>query len=78
MRYLIKTIVFDSIYNQLIVMWNQLNVNFRRDISMFQLHISLISFLEKLNEKTVIWKKMIERQLKHQLLNHQSSFQFQN
>ena len=78
MRYLIKTVVFDLIYNQFIIMWNQLNVQLRRDIFMSEFHTSLISFLEQLNDKIFIWKKMIERQLKHQLLNRRFSSQFQN
>ena len=78
MRYLAKAAAFDSTYNQLTTMWNQLDVQLRRDVPMPGPHTSLTSFLEQLDEKTAIWEEMADRQLKHQLLNRQPPYQPQN
>ena len=62
MCYFAKAAAFDFTYNQLTTMWNQLNVQLRRDISMSDSHITLAAFLNQLKEKISIWEKMADRQ----------------
>ena len=75
MRCFARVVAFNSIFNQLIIMWNQLNVQLRRDISMLDLNIIITFFLNQLNEKISIWEKMIDPQQRQQLQHRQSQYQ---
>ena len=56
-------------YNQLIMIWNRLDVILRRDISEFTKRVFLRQFMKQIDNQKFIWVEMIERQ--HQLQNRQ-------
>ena len=47
-----------SMYNQLHIIWNELNVEFQRDISMSRSNITLNAFLRELDDRKKIWWKL--------------------
>ena len=57
----VKATKFQFIYNQLMMIWNNLNINFRAQIFEFKFNISLKNFIKSLNEKTNIWQQMTFR-----------------
>ena len=56
-----KIAKMNFIYNQISIVWNNLNVEFRRDISKPNAHITIRSFLDQLNSKFSIWFEMARR-----------------
>ena len=61
-----KVVEFNSIYNQLIMTWNNLNFNFKMQISESITTTILISFFDSLDVKINIWQKMIA----HRFIQH--------
>ena len=64
-----RIVEFNSIYNQLIMTWNNLNFNFKMQISESITTTIFISFFDSLDVKTSIWQKMIA----HRFIQHASS-----
>ena len=56
-----KAAEFESTYNQLMMAWNNLNIDFRAQISESKPNTSLKDFLKFLNEKVNIWQQMTTR-----------------
>ena len=78
MRYFAKAAAYDSTYNQLTTMWNQLDVQLRLHIPEPEHHTSLAVFLDQLDAKTSIWEKMADRQQRqHQHQQYQQRAQYQ-
>ena len=48
-----------SIYNQLLQIWNELNVEFQRDIDESTIKIIMNSFIKQLNDRKNIWWKFV-------------------
>ena len=68
MRYF-KVVEFNSTYNQLIMTWNNLNLNFKMQIFESITITILISFFDSLDVKINIWQKMIV----HRFIQHINS-----
>ena len=64
-----RVVEFNSTYNQLVMTWNNLNFNFKMQISESTTIITFISFFDSLDVKTSIWQKMIV----HRFIQHVSS-----
>ena len=58
----VKVAEMTSMFNQLIIVWNNIDVKFRRDIFEFTVVISLFSFLNQLNSKINIWLELTRNQ----------------
>ena len=58
----VKVAKMTSMYNQLIIVWNNIDVKFRRDIFEFTVVISLFNFLNQLNNKISIWLELTRNQ----------------
>ena len=69
-----KIVEFNSIYNQLIMTWNNLNLNFKMQIFESITTTILISFFDSLDVKISIWQKMTA----HRFIQHVSSSFDQN
>ena len=63
-----KIVEFNSIYNQLIMTWNNLNFNFKMQISESITTIILISFFDSFDVKISIWQEMTA----HKFIQHVS------
>ena len=61
-----RIVKFNSIYNQLIMTWNNLNFNFKMQIFESITIIILISFFDSFDVKINIWQKMIA----HRFIQH--------
>ena len=66
MLHLAKAANFDSIYNQLTLLWNQFAVGLRRDLSEPRSTTTLRQFLEQVDSKTPIWLELAQRQQQQQ------------
>ena len=55
----VKVVEFNSTYNQLIMIWNNLDFDFKMQISESTMIIILISFFDALNVKVDVWHEMI-------------------
>ena len=60
---------FNSIYNQLVMAWNNLDLNFKMQIFEPITAIILISFFDSLDAKASIWQEMAA----HRSIQHVSS-----
>ena len=58
----VKVAKMTSMYNQLTIVWNNIDVEFRRDIFELTVIISLFSFLNQLNSKINIWFELTRSQ----------------
>ena len=58
----VKVAEMTSMYNQLTIVWNNIDVKFRRDIFESTVVISLFSFLNQLNSKISIWFELTRNQ----------------
>ena len=65
MLYLSKSAGLDSVYNQLLVIWNRLAVSLRRDVPEPQPTTSIGQFLMDVDAKTDIWLELAQRQSQH-------------
>lgn len=58
-----------SVYNQLYLIWNQFDVNLRRDIPESRSSTTIGQFLNQVDSKTSIWLEMSQRQQQRQWQN---------
>ena len=70
MLHQVKVVELIFTFNKFIIIWNRLNLFFRRDILESIEHITLKLFLNQIDSKQFIWMKMIDRR-------QQSQTQFQ-
>ena len=69
----VKIVNFLDIFNQLIMIWNRIDVLFRRDIFESNSQIIIKRFLKNIDVKISIWYEMIDRQISRQ--NRQIAYQ---
>ena len=67
MLHQIRIVELIFIFNKLIIIWNRLDLFFRRDILEFIEHITLELFLNQIDSKQFIWMKMIDRRQQFQI-----------
>ena len=72
-----KTAKMSSTYNSISIAWNNLNWEFRRDISKPNSHTTIRLFLDQLNSKLNIWFEMIRR-TRNDFSNQRNQFNFAN
>ena len=66
MLHQVRIVELIFIFNKFIIIWNRLNLFFRRDILEFTKHITLKLFLSQIDNKQFIWMKMIDRRQQFQ------------
>lgn len=69
MLHLAKSAEMTSVYNQLYLIWNQFDVNLRRDIPESRSSTTIGQFLNQVDSKTSIWLEMSQRQQQRQWQN---------
>ena len=77
MLHQVKVVELIFTFNKFIIIWNRLNLFFRRDILEFTKHITLKLFLSQIDNKQFIWMKMIDRRQQFQVQFQQRTVHYE-
>ena len=68
----VKTIEFSFLYNQMLIVWNNLNLKFRMQIFESTVNIIFKFFFDFLNSKAIIWAEMTSKRSNINYVNNMS------
>ena len=66
----VEVVDFFFFFNQMTLVWNNLNIEFRAQISKSKITIELSIFLNQLNEKTSIWRDIVTNRRENVIIDN--------